>query len=586
VSAGWATLSAALAARASLLVGATISMRTPLAALAAAVLTVGTLPAATAAVDPTAPSMAAPPPAAVSSDPAAQPLAPVVPVDDALTHALEAGDITTARYALERARSLFTPHAVARRYGDVAQPDPQQATLILRDLALRTDQLAPQARRQAHTLLARPTDGFADPDGAGYTTSATQRFCTTNVCAHWVTTTADAPPLNDANGDGFADWAQTTAADFQHVWDTEVGSYGYRAPKLDLTSPTNGGDARLDVYLADIGFDHLYGYCITDDPAAATATRFFDMSAYCVVDNDFATLQFPAGTARNNLRVTAAHEFFHAVQFAYDAAEDLWLMEGTAAWMEDEVYDTINDNLQYLPGGPLTHPQRSLDAGVYEPWIFFRFLAEYFGTATTDAPVVVRQIWQRADSAPGGPDAYSMQAVASVTATRGVPLRSVFADFGWTGPLAHSVYAEGSLYPQAPMASTFTLTAARPGSGTHALSLNHLANKNIEFKPGASLPAQRRLKVTVNGPDRASGTEATVVVLDRDGDVHPLAVTIDAAGNGTRTVNFNRTTIARVYLTLTNASTRYTCWQGTGLSCTGIPTDDRQRFTYTARAIR
>jgi hypothetical protein len=51
-------------------------------------------------------------------------------------------------------------------------------------------------------------------------------------------------------------------------------------------------------------------------------------------------------------------------------------------------------------------------------------------------------------------------------------------------------------------------------------------------------------------------------------------------------VNFSRTTIARVYLTLTNASTRYQCWQGTGLSCMGVPADDGQRFTYSSRAIR
>jgi hypothetical protein len=565
-------------------VGATMAMRKPLAALTAAVLTVGMMTAATAAT--ASAESATPSQPAVGSDPELPGLTPVVPVEDALTGALEGGDISTARYALERARSLFTPRVIARRYGDLADLDPRQATLILRDLALRADQLAPEARRQAHTLLSRPTDGFADPDGAGYSApQAAQTFCTTNVCAHWVTTTTDAPPLTDSDGDGSADWAQTTATDFQHVWDTEVGGYGYRAPKSDLFSTNDGGDPRLDVYLADLGADNLYGYCTTDDPAALTATRFFDVSAYCVVDNDFASTQFPTSTPRNNLRVTAAHEFFHAVQFAYDAAEDLWLMEGSAAWIEDEVYDDVNDNLQYLPGGPLTHPHRSLDGGLYEPWIFFRFLAEYFGTATTDRPVVVRQVWERADSAPGGPDAYSLQALAQVTAARGTPLREAFADFGWTGPLARSVYAEGSVYPRAPMTSTFTLTSAAPSSGARALTLNHLANRHIAFNPGASLPTQRRLKVTVNGPDRARGTEATLVVLDRDGDVHPLPVAIDAAGNGTRTVSFNRATIARVYLTLTNASTRYACWYGTGLACMGIPTDDGQRFTYSARTI-
>jgi hypothetical protein len=28
--------------------------------------------------------------------------------------------------------------------------------------------------------------------------------------------------------------------------------------------------------------------------------------------------------------VTAAHEFFHAIQYGYDVSEDPWLMESTA----------------------------------------------------------------------------------------------------------------------------------------------------------------------------------------------------------------------------------------------------------------
>ena len=38
-----------------------------------------------------------------------------------------------------------------------------------------------------------------------------------------------------------------------------------------------------------------------------------------MLDNDYAPAQFPSGTSpQNNLTVTAAHEFFHAVQYAYD----------------------------------------------------------------------------------------------------------------------------------------------------------------------------------------------------------------------------------------------------------------------------
>ncbi len=65
----------------------------------------------------------------------------------------------------------------------------------------------------------------------------------------------------------------------------------------------------------------------------------------------------PAG-----LRATAAHEFFHAVQFAYDSSEDAWLTEGTAVWMEDRVADDVNANRRWLRSSPLVHPWVPVDS--------------------------------------------------------------------------------------------------------------------------------------------------------------------------------------------------------------------------------
>lgn len=48
----------------------------------------------------------------------------------------------------------------------------------------------------------------------------------------------------------------------------------------------------------------------------------YDVSAYCVVDNDYAVEEFGVrNTPLENLQVTVAHEYFHAVQFAYDFYE-------------------------------------------------------------------------------------------------------------------------------------------------------------------------------------------------------------------------------------------------------------------------
>jgi hypothetical protein len=49
------------------------------------------------------------------------------------------------------------------------------------------------------------------------------------------------------------------------------------------------------------------------------------------------------------MKVTVAHEYHHVVQFGYTAsAANGWWIEQSATFMEDECYDSINDNYQYL----------------------------------------------------------------------------------------------------------------------------------------------------------------------------------------------------------------------------------------------
>src|SRR5206468_2337700 len=41
-------------------------------------------------------------------------------------------------------------------------------------------------------------------------------------------------------------------------------------------------------------------------------------------------------------------EYNHVLQFGYDFAQDTWMFEATAVWMEDRVYNDVNDYLQYM----------------------------------------------------------------------------------------------------------------------------------------------------------------------------------------------------------------------------------------------
>ena len=148
------------------------------------------------------------------------------------------------------------------------------------------------------------------------------------------------------------------------------------------------------------------------------------VSAYCVIDNDFRSAEFRNGAAGNAAnKVTLAHEFHHAIQFAYDAFENRAMMEGTATWMEDEVFTSINDNRQYLRTSPLgSQPWQQLDRFFssgpfalwpYGTWIWYRFLSENLGAGDADSPVSFARSGSRPSAALRTASAPSTAALAA-----------------------------------------------------------------------------------------------------------------------------------------------------------------------------
>ncbi len=151
----------------------------------------------------------------------------------------------------------------------------------------------------------------------------------------------DAVPALDINEDGVPDYVERFAEILDHVWTTEVEQMGYDAPPSD---GIEGGDCLLDVYLAD---EKFYGLTQIDvnDPAA---------NVYMIFENDFSVYFMPnsdpEGDVIGAMKATAAHEFFHTIQF--QITEDLctngWWMEASSTWMEDYVYPEVNDYINFI----------------------------------------------------------------------------------------------------------------------------------------------------------------------------------------------------------------------------------------------
>jgi hypothetical protein len=537
---------------------------------------------------------------------------------DALTRALEGGGISPATYALERARSLFELGSVRDRYGDVAALPSGSATAVLRDLVLRIDELSPSEQALARRILARPDDSTGEPYGSPYSGDsaiACSEISDPGFCIHWATSLADGnrPPLDDTDTDGTPDWVETTVETFETVWAQQVGSFGFRPPKDDLTSSNPGPDGRIDIYLANTGEDRVYGYCTTDDPRALKGKLgtnqypYYDVSAYCVIDNDFSAAEFGEGTPLSNLQVTAAHEFFHAIQFGYDYYEDFWMLEGTATAMEDLIYDDIDDNYQYLAASQFVQPHVPVDYSAndfsdgsflnrYGSWVFWRFLMEHLAVGTLGVdPAVLLEIWERADSSPARRygDATSIQAVTRTARGRGADFKAAFGFFGASlyAPEMSFDEAPGYLrylrlhnYGRAPFISSKNISRSQRSARIET-KIDHLSHKLVSIAHNSGrVPSGGKLRLRLEGPRAKKGTVLTTLVVRSDDTLHVRQMKLNTAGDGRIYVPFGPA-VVRVVVVLTNASSRFSRCSKHVLyptSC-GLPRDDRERFILKAK---
>ncbi len=206
---------------------------------------------------------------------------------------------------------------------------------------------------------------------------------------HYATSGSDAPPLADLNNNGIPDWVEKVAEVFEAVYNREVLEMGYQP------APTVGGQP-YDVYLENLGGGSLkyLGFANSDVPLSSTS-----FTSYITVDNDFA--EFGARySAFQYLQSTAAHEYHHAIQYGYNFYFDTWYAEATSTWIEDEVFDSVNQLYDYLPAYlqnprlPLDTPVSVSSGGGYSRWIFSRYLAEINGRD------IIRTILERLQTKP------------------------------------------------------------------------------------------------------------------------------------------------------------------------------------------
>src|SRR5437879_3486925 len=184
----------------------------------------------------------------------------------------------------------------------------------------------------------------------------------------------------------FPTWAvtQTMAGDVaalaERPYTAELAD-GYPAP---LGDGGLGGDARTDIYVADLSQSGALALTVPDNPGGATT------SAYILLD----------GTNRVTTLTqhVVAHELFHTLQLATwlpAQLSDYWLLEGSAEWMG---YRVDGYNLTFGGGSAFGPSDMSLDCrdplgtnmcdlvddyrnNGYSRWPFFEYVIEKYGNS-------------------------------------------------------------------------------------------------------------------------------------------------------------------------------------------------------------
>ena len=218
------------------------------------------------------------------------------------------------------------------------------------------------------------------------------------------------PSLDDGDGNGVPDFVEQVLKIAEHVHEVENEKLGWREPKSD--GRIGGGRGKTDIYLSQIGGE-LFGYAAPDRGQTSKQHRIpRRLHGYLVLDNDYSPFEFPGTKPLEDLEVTLAHEYNHILQFGYDAYQDPWFAESTATWMEDQVYNGINDYLRYVRrwvkryDTPLTTSSiKEYGSAVWNQWLQRRYGARRSSATpgrgrSTSGPAASRSAPTNARSAP------------------------------------------------------------------------------------------------------------------------------------------------------------------------------------------
>lgn len=255
------------------------------------------------------------------------------------------------------------------------------------------------------------------------------------------------------------------------AWEYEVNFLKYPAPPSDGDM---GGDSLYDVYI--VAFQYWYGETVPENPLPSLTDTY---TSYVRIDNDFAgfyTTGLPAA------KVTAAHEFHHAIQMGNYILRysDTFFHELTSTSMEEFVFPEINDYLGYL-SEYFDEPWLSLSKySGYNLATWNLMLSQRFGSE------IIRRQWELM------PRQRAMRAIYNTISQEGSSASNEFNTFGIWNHFTNYRAVAGSYFKDAerfPAVKNTMKSGLMGSSATISVASHPVANNQITIsntQPGSN----------------------------------------------------------------------------------------------------
>ncbi len=163
-----------------------------------------------------------------------------------------------------------------------------------------------------------------------------------NFRIHYNKSGSAAPEQTDNNKNGIPDFVDSVNYYFEYALDNLTNTLKYEGL---LPDNNYGGGSEYDIYIKDLSSGN-YGYTTFEDMVSGV-DAIQRYTTFITIDNDFRDL-YTSGM--NGLKITAAHELFHAIQIGRYGAwmDDIYYYEIFSTWIETYLFPGIKDYYQYL----------------------------------------------------------------------------------------------------------------------------------------------------------------------------------------------------------------------------------------------